>query len=598
MRPRHPASLPSPAPPPTPALRPALPILPAHRPPEPARAAAPSPARAAWALAASLAALPACGAGAIASPGTRAPETLRALPDRIDGSTLLGGDAQRAAQAGASALRVIGADMASDGDRLGAFVEVPAGECMLAMARVSPTISDVDLFAFEDDGSAFSTDEAADARASILVCPPHPRRLYVMARVMSGAGAVSVGVQGVPVKAADAVARAVGARGRSGDESGRLESWPGLEAKIRARRAAVGARWDDVRRVALPVGSRTASRIGATLDGGRCLDVLVSPSDEVASLEVVAEDETGRVVARARERGQDRSLLLCSAVSVELSIAIRSRGTQGLVAVVVGRSQPGAEAEISGATPIERVTEGRDLAEARVDHARALAGRGYGAPRVSTGAARLGSRTTLPIELPAGCARIDVLAGKPLADVLAELWSEGHALLGRARGGARATLFTCGRGGPARVDVESMAQPGPFAVEVRKEPEAPPALVAHPLAAARLLGRMSAAGPADAAGAAGAQAVGLDAARLKILPLPIPANTCAEVIVALDADGAGVDLRLVDTSTGESSLARARHVVSDSRCAGPAAVPASIELRLAHGKGDALVLIRTSPRSR
>ncbi|WP_437293651.1 hypothetical protein [Sorangium sp. So ce426] len=598
MRPRHPASLPSPAPPPTPAPRPALPILRARRPSEPARAAAPSLALAAWALAASLAVLPACGAGAIASPGAPPPETLRALPDRIDGSTLLGGDAQRAAQAGASALRVIGADMASDGDRLGAFVEVPAGECMLAMARVSPTISDVDLFAFEDDGSAFSTDEAADARASILVCPPHPRRLYVMARVMSGAGAVSVGVQSVPVKAADAVARAVGARGRSGDESGRLESWPGLEAKIRARRAAVGARWDDVRRVALPVGSRTASRIGATLDGGRCLDVLVSPSDEVASLEVVAEDETGRVVARARERGQDRSLLLCSAVSVDLSIAIRSRGTQGLVAVVVGRSQPGAEAEISGATPIERVTEGRDLAEARADHARALAGRGHGAPRVSTGAARLGSRTTLPIELPAGCARIDVLAGKPLADVLAELWSEGHALLGRARGGARATLFTCGRGGPARVDVESMAQPGPFAVEVRKEPEAPPALVAHPLAAARLLGRLSAAGPADAAGAAGAQAVGLDAARLKILPLPIPANTCAEVIVALDADGAGVDLRLVDTSTGESSLARARHVVSDSRCAGPAAVPASIELRLADGKGDALVLIRTSPRSR
>ncbi|WP_437807856.1 hypothetical protein [Sorangium sp. So ce1078] len=594
MRPRHPASLPSPASPP-PALRSSEPVRAAR--PSPARSGRPSPARAAWALAALLGVAPACRAGATASPGAPAPETLRALPDRIDGSTLLGRDAQRAAEAGAGALRVIGADMASDGDRLGAFVEVPAGECMLAMARVSPTIGDVDLFAFEDDGSAFSTDEAADARASILVCPPHPRRLYVMARVMSGAGAVSVGVQSVPVKAADAVARAVGARGRAGDESGRLESWPGLEAKVRAHRGAIGARWEDVRRVALPVGSRTASRIGATLDGGRCVDVLVSPSDEVASLEVVAEDETGRIVARARERGQDRLLLLCSTVSIELSIAVRSRGTQGLVAVVVGRSQPGAEAEISGATPIERVTESRDLAEARAAHGRALASRGYGAPRVSTGAARLGSRTTLPIELPAGCARIDVLAGRPLADVLAELWSDAHALLGRARGGARATLFACGSGGPARLDVESMAQPGPFAVEVRKEPSAPPALVAHPLAAARLLGRMSAAGLADAASAAGAQTVALDASRLKILPLQIPPNTCAEVIAALDAGGAGVDLRLVDTSTGESSLARARHVVSDSRCAGASPVPASIELRLADGKGEALVLTRTSSRT-
>ncbi|MGK4003150.1 hypothetical protein WMF31_11045 [Sorangium sp. So ce1036] len=545
-----------------------------------------------------LAALPACGAGARArAAGAQAPEALRVLPDRIDGSTLLGRDAERAAQAGAGPLRVLGADMASDGDRLGAFVEVPAGECMLGMARVSPGIGDVDLFAFEDDGSAFSTDEAADARASILVCPPHPRRLYVMARVMSGAGAVSLGVQSVPVKAADAVARAVGARGRVGDESGRLESWPGLEAKIRAHRAAIGARWEDTRRIALPVGSRTASRIGATLEGGRCLDVLVSPSNEVASLEVVAEDETGRIVARARERGPDRSLTLCSTVSIDLSIAVRSRGTQGLVAVVVGRSQPGAEAEISHATPIERVTEGRELAEARAAHGRALAGLGYGAPRVSTGAARLGSRTTLPIELPAGCARIDVLAGKPLADVLAELWSDDHALLGRARGGARATLFTCGGGGPARVDVESMARPGPFAVEVRKEPKAPPALVAHPLAAGRLLGRMSATGPSGAAAAEGVRVVALDAARLKILPLQIPANTCAEVIAALDAEGVGLDLRLVDTSTGESSLARARHVVSDSRCAGAAPVPASIELRLAAGKGGALVLTRTSPRS-
>jgi hypothetical protein len=103
---------------------------------------------------------------------------------------------------------------------------------------------------------------------------------------------------------------------------------------------------------------------------------------------------------------------------------------------------------------------------------------------------------------------------------------------------------------------------------------------------------MSAAGTADSAAAAAAQSVPLDAAHLKVLPLQIPANTCAEVIAALDTEGAGVDLRLVDTSTGESSLARARHVVSDRRCAGASAAPASIELRLATGKGDALVLIR------
>jgi hypothetical protein len=412
-------------------------------------------------------------------------------------------------------------------------------------------------------------------------------------RIMSGAGAVSVGVQSVPAQAADAVAHAAGARGRAGEESGRLDSWPGLEAKIKAHRDALGARWDDIRRIALPVSTRAASRVGVAVDGERCVDVIVSPSDEVASLEVVAEDETGTIIARAREKGQDRSLVLCSAIAMELSIAIRARGSQGLVAVVVGRSQPGAEPEIAGATSIERVTESRDLPEVRFAHGRALTARGYGAPRVSTGVARLGSRTTLPLELPAGCARVDVLAGRPLAEVLAELWSDTNALLGRARGGAVATLFACGPGGPARLDVEALARPGPFAVEVRKDLAAPPVLVAHSIAAGRLLARMLAAGPADSAAAASAQAVSLDAARLKILPLQIPASTCTEVIVALDAEGAGLDLRLVDTSTGESSLARARYVVSDRHCAGAAAVPAAIELRIATGKGDALVLVRS-----
>lgn len=546
-------------------------------------------------LAALLVALAGCGqprVATIGAPEAHGPTALRVLPDRVDGGALLSGDATLAAQAGAGALKVLGADMASEGDRVGAFVEVPAGECMLALARVSPTIGDVDLFAFEDDGSAFSTDEAAEARATILVCPPHPRRLYVVARVMAGAGAVSVGVQSVPSGAADAVARAVGARGRAGEESGRLESWPGLEAKLRAHRDALGARWDDVRRIALPVSSRAASRIGVTLDGGRCIDVFVSPSDEVASLEVVAEDDTGRIVARAREKNQDRSLVLCSAISVDLSIALRARGTQGLVAVVVGRSAPGVAPELVGAVPIERVTETRELTEVRASYGRALAGRGYGVPRVSTAAARLGSRTTLPIELPAGCARVDVLAGRPLAGVLAELWNEGNALIGHVQGGAAATLFTCGPGGAARLDVEALARPGPFAVEIRKELAAPPALVAHPIAATRLLGRMSAAGPIDIAAAASAQPVLLDAGRLKILPLPIPAGTCVEVIAALDAEGAGIDLRLLDTSTGESSLARARHVVSDRRCAGTTAMPASIELRLTAGRGEALVVTR------
>ena len=551
-------------------------------------------------LPALLAALVAAACGAPAPPppgapgGPLGPRALKVLPDRVEGNALLQNDSALAARAGAGPLQILGADMVAEGDRVGGFVEIPEGECMLAFARATPTVGDVDLFAYDDEGSTFSTDEAADVKATILVCPPHPRRLYLVARVMSGAGAVSVGVQSVPAAAADAVAQAVGARGRPGEESGRLESWPGLEAKIRTHRAALGGRWDDVRRSAMPVGSRAATRLTVSVEPGRCTDVLVVPSDELGSLEVVAEDAGGRIIARARERGMDRTLVLCAASLAEVSVAMRARGSQGLVAVVVGRSAVGAEREIAGGTPILRVTETRELTEVRAAHDRALEGRGLGPPRASTGTARVGSRSTIALDLPAGCARVDVLAGRPLGEFLAELWTDQGELLSAERAGSAATLHACGAGGPARLDVEALARPGPFAVVVRKDPAAPPALLAHPVAASRLLGRLFSGGglAVGASSAAAAQVVKLEDTRLRALSMPIPAGGCVEVIAALDREGAGLDLRLVDASSGESTVTRGRYLVSDRRCAGSAPAPGSAELRLASGKGAALVLIR------
>jgi hypothetical protein len=530
-----------------------------------------------------------------AASGKGGPQKLRVSADQVDGRIWLAADAARATLAGAGSLQVIGADIASEGDRIGAFVDLPERECALIIARSSPSIADVDLFAYEDDGSAFASDESPDAAATLLVCPPHPKRVYVAARVMSGTGFLSVGVQSVSTDAADDVANATGARGRPGQDSGRLDSWPGLEAKIRAHRASIGSRWEDARRVALPVGPRAASRVSVAIEAGRCADVLVVPSDEVASLEVVAEDSTGRIFARGREHGRDRALTLCSAEATQITIAVRPRASQGLVAVVVGRSQVGAEAEIAQAARIDHVTQTLELPAARKWHEKALSGRvSYGpAKMVAMGAARAGSRSTVPLELPAGCARIDVVAGKPLSDMLAELWDERGTMLGDGRGGAVASVFACGAGGPARLDVEALGRPGPFAVEVRKDRSAPAALVAHPIAAGRLLARMNAGGAvADASEAAQAQVLALDPATLKKLPLMVPANGCVEVIAAIDAGGSGLDLRLIDTVSNESTVARARHVVADRLCAGASQMAGAAELRLAAGKSDALVVTR------
>jgi hypothetical protein len=139
-------------------------------------------------LALALAALGAgCGAASTsgsepASSGELPPGSLRVASDKVDGRLWLTPDAARATVAGAGALHIVGADIASEGDRVGAFVDVPDRECVLFLARTSPTIADVDLFAYEDDGSAFATDESPDAAATCSCARPTQAPLRGRAR--------------------------------------------------------------------------------------------------------------------------------------------------------------------------------------------------------------------------------------------------------------------------------------------------------------------------------------------------------------------------------------------------------------------------------
>ena len=200
------------------------------------------------------------------------------------------------------------------------------------------------------------------------------------------------------------------------------------------------------------------------------------------------------------------------------------------------------------------------------------------------------------MDLPAGCARIDVVAGSPLADVGASLWNDRGALLAEGRGGAGVALFACGPGGGARIDVEGLAHPGPYAIELRKDTAAPAPLVAHPLAASRLLAALDAGGAfVSASSAEATKVVALEPGARVTLPLDAPAGGCVEVTAALDKAGSGLDLRLADASTGESTVTRGRFVVSDRFCAPRAGAKGNAELRLLAGKADALVLLRVLP---
>ncbi len=482
-----------------------------------------------------------------------------AVQHGIDGSAWLAPDVARARAAGAGALEVLAADVASEGDRVGAFVELQAGVCVLAVSRASPGVVDVDLFAFEDDGSAFATDESPDPQGALMLCPSSARRLYVAARVVAGAGIVALGVLPIPKGREAAVQKAMNARGLAGEEA-RGEGWPGGEGRLRAHRAELGGRWDEVRRVTVPIDPHAPTRLTALVEAGRCLDVLISPSDEVASLDVVAEDERGRILSIARASGRDHSILACARQATTMGVAIRPRASQGTVAVSIARSNLGGDAELApSARPMHFVSTA-DLAGERAALEKDLHARGYAkAKGLGAGVAKLGVRSSVGVDLPAGCARVDVIAGRPLVEIVATLWDEKAQVLGETNAGGSAFVFTCGPGGAARIDVEALDTAGPFELELRKERVAPPALVAHPVAASRLLARLAAGGAAvDASSAQGAEAVPLDPNSLRTVAIAAPAGQCAEVIVALDAGGAGLDLRVVDAQTKEGEVVRAR----------------------------------------
>jgi hypothetical protein len=223
---------------------------------------------------------------------------------------------------------------------------------------------------------------------------------------------------------------------------------------------------------------------------------------------------------------------------------------------------------------------------------------GYGDPlTVGTGTADVGRRLSFPLNLPDGCARIEVIGGRPVAGLLADVWDASNALIASSTSGEGAALFACGKGGRARIDVEALNRPGPFAIELRRERAANPELVAHPLAAGRLLAALTSRGDNVTAGVAGdVKVFTLDPTSQKTVDINIADGRCGDVIAALDAGGSGIDLRLVDIQSGEEyALSRGRLVAESRVCASGHPRALRAELRIGAGKSDALLLTRMTP---
>ncbi len=474
---------------------------------------------------------------------------------------------------------------------------MPGDQCVLLLARATDSVQDVDLFAYGENGATLGTDEAPDVKPTLLVCPPHPRHIYLVARIAAGHGLVAIGAQLVSRKDAARVGKALAARGRPGEAAGRAGDWPGLKEKLANHRRQIGATWSDVRRVAVPVEPSVPTRVSAMVDAGRCLDVLVLPSEEVSHVDVDVVDQQARIVGRARASGRDRSLVVCSPTDEPVTLEIRPHAGRGLVAVVLSRSTAGAARDLRVPALRFDLAPLGTLAEARSHHDARLEQAGYGSPRLlHQGSLQVGRRESLPLHLSPGCSRLDVILGRPAHGVRALLWAQDGSLLAEDSGGRNSVLFVCSHGGNDRLDVQATIRPGPYAVESRQERGTPAVLIDHPLAASRLLGRMLSRGVVQSASQlATAKVVSVAPTKLYRMDVLVPVGRCVDVTFALGPGASGAELRLVDAANNEEiKLSRGIGSTSARACAfaRSGTLHARAELRSTVGQAAALVATR------
>jgi hypothetical protein len=509
----------------------------------------------------------------------------------IDATALLGPTAEGLGSEGASALQVVAAEAATEGDRVGGFVQVRADACLVAYARGTGSVEDLDILVFDDEGASLMADQAVSPSPAVVICPPHPGRMYVTARVASGQGLVALGVQAVEPSRGASVAIRLGARmsAREG-EMLQQEAWPGLAGRVEQRRSELSGRWVELRRLSVPVSQRAPTYVSVPVPGSRCLDVLVVPNEEVRGLQVTVADDRGAVIARGAERGEERVALVCSPTDTTISVEVRPRRGHGMAAVVLSRSEAGAETELAVRPDARRVGPMLPLADVSRRVTTVLgAGKQGRAKEVGRGPLRMGGTVLHRHRVAPGCTRFDVLAGAPLTSLRAALW-QGDALWARAEGGEQTTLFGCvDQAMDVELEVEGQGQPGEHMVEARWEGDVPVALRANPVAAARMLGRLNAGGEVIAASEVkGVRVVDVDQEHRHTQTVTVPAGACRTWVASLGPGASGLSVLAL---AGREVIARAHgsEVATARLCASGG--PLGVELRLTVGAGRTQALV-------
>jgi hypothetical protein len=516
-----------------------------------------------------------------------------------DARPLLGDLPSRAQKLGAGPVAIVAQGQVVEGERLGAFVEAPNGACLLVYARGSTSIEDLDVAAFSDEGNPVSVDEGPDPKPTLLVCPPHPDRMYVAVHAAAGEGLVVLAAHLVPKERAAEIERSLGAHGALGGTPRRPEAWVGLDDLARTRRAQLGGTWEDLRRVALPVDARLPTFIGFPLEADQCTDAMVVPDDDVALVDLEVVDAEGHVLARTREGVTGpRGLTLCSTQTLPATLQIRPHVGRGLAAVVLGKSRGEISKETAAADTMWLGTP-LSIDKRRKDRGVALERAGYTQPlRTHQGQLTIGRRSSIGIDGSAGCQRIDIIAGTPAAWLSSRATDDRGMSLSEAEGPDDASLYTCGPS-KLRLDIEAKGRGGPYAVDVRREPWNEAAFTAHPQAAARMLTRL----------AGSSHSIGLPGTPGKIAQAPlgggqattfdeqIPEGRCMKFVVGTEGEGTGIEARVFDATTqDELDRGHAARTALLRACApSGAARTVRMEVRVTTGKLHVIVASRLLP---
>jgi hypothetical protein len=539
---------------------------------------------------------------ALAACGCPPPESPRAL-ERVElpptSLRLTRADSAKAEQAGAGPAVPIDLRVAVRGDAMTQVMKLPEGECLLLLARGAESVMDLDLFAYTDDGSVLGTDEAVTKDATLLVCPPAPRHVYVAARIANGHGLVAVVGHAVPESKADDVRRALGVAPQPAPDA-LTDEWTHIERLADDQRQEFGGIWSRARRELLPTDPRVPSHTSVTVPSGGCLHVLATPSSDVSHVDLSALAAEGRIAARADRDGDLRSLLLCSPDETRITLEVRPHVGRGTVMLVFAHAVDGSEVHSA---------RRRDLgAPPRLDavltahEARMRARRLPEPTSMVRGATRAGTRSSFPLTLTAGCHRLDVLVGHPSLGIETWLWDSSDELVARERGVSLATSFACTSGGVSRLDLEPRGRGGPFVVERRSLDGVAAPFISAPLAASRLLARLETRGMLDELrGLPRVQATELGSDRLSREVANVPAGRCLTFVSALGPGAIGLELVVRDTLSGDE-IARDRgpYAASARICAldVPRTLRVEASLRVRSGRALALTSsMQSDPRA-